>query len=522
MKVLYNAALYCRLSREDENGSSQSESIKNQINFLTKHVLEQGWNIVDTYIDDGFSGTNFDRPDFKRMIEHIEAGKVNLVITKDLSRLGRDYIGVGTYLERYFPERRIRYIAVNDGVDTLTDSNTNDVTPFKSVINDYYARDISKKVRSIFRNKVASGKFIGAFAPYGYKKDSNDNSRLVIDEVAAASVRRIFRMYIEGKGLTHIAHTLNTDDVPNPSSYKAAEGNYRNGRMLNRLWVHNTVRVILINPTYAGNMAQNKFQKVNYKSKKLLTVDRDNWVVVENTHEPIVSMEDFQLVQNMIHRKSSLNVMSKKVTKLLSGFIFCGDCGEYMTFTKTQKGEEYVVCSKYKRFTAKYCTRHAMKVSDLEGTVMEDIRGMLKSVTNCEDIAREAQVQTRQSRKSSESSISRELASTGHKLEEINNSIRSLYKDKVKGILSESEFIDLNKGFNKEKDVLVYKYNELQGLLDQQTKRDSEAGSILATVKSLVEVQYLSRELLEKLVDKIEVYEDSSIRIFYKFRNPFD
>lgn len=518
MKI-YNAGLYTRLSREDEGNSSQSESIKNQIDFLTKYVLDQGWNIVDIYIDDGYTGTNFDRPNFNRMIEDIEAGKVNLVITKDLSRLGRDYIGVGTYLERYFPERRIRYIAVNDGIDTLSHSSANDVTPFKAVMNDYYAKDISSKVRSIFRNKVASGKFIGAFAPYGYKKDQNDNSKLVVDEVAAATVRRIFKLYIEGKGLSHIAHTLNSEGIPNPSSYKAAEGRYRNGKIKNQLWVHNTVRVILTSPTYAGNMTQSKFQKVNYKSKKLLTLDKDSWVVVPDTHEPIVSVEDFQLVQKMLHRKSSLNVMSKKITKLLSGFIFCGDCGEYMTFTRTQKGEEYAVCSKYKRYTVKYCTRHAIKVSELEAAVLEDIRTMLNTVINCEDIAKEVQKRPGNSRKSS---ITQEIVNIERKLEETNYTIRNLYKDKVKGILSESEFIDMNKGYNKDKEVLVYKYNELQGLLNQQTKRDNEVENVLTTVKSLVEVQSLSREILEKLVDKIEIYEDNSIRITYKFQNPFE
>ncbi len=518
MKI-YNAGLYTRLSREDESNSSQSESIKNQIDFLTKYALDQGCNIVDIYVDDGFSGTNFERPDFMRMLEDIEAGKVNLVITKDLSRLGRDYIGTGYYLEKYFPEHNIRYIAVNDGIDTFSDSGNNDMSPFKSVINDMYAKDISKKVKSVFRSKAASGKFIGAFAPYGYKKDPRDNSKLVVDEVAAATVRKIYKLYIEGKGLSHIAHTLNSDGVPNPSRYKAVETNYRNGLTKNLLWEHNTVKAILASPTYAGNMAQGKFKKVNYKSKKLLRVDKGGWMIVENTHEPIVSMEDFQLVQKMIYRKSSLNVMSKKVTKLLSGFIFCGDCGQYMTFTRTQKGEEYVVCSKYKRHTAKYCTRHSMKVSELEAAVLEDIRTMLKAVINCEDIARETQKQPGNSRKSS---ITQEIAGIERKLEEINNTIRNLYKDKVKGILSEPEFIDLNKGFNKEKEILVYKYNELQGLLNQQTKRDSEVESVLATVKSLVEVQSLSRELLEKLVDKIEVYEDNSIRITYKFQNPFE
>lgn len=518
MKI-YNAGLYARLSREDEGNSSHSESIKNQIDFLTKYVLDQGWNIIDIYIDDGYTGTNFDRPGFNRMIDDIEAGKLDLVITKDLSRLGRDYIGVGTYMERYFPEHRIRYVAVNDGIDTLCYSGANDVTPFKAVVNDYYAKDISSKVRSIFRSKVASGKFIGAFAPYGYRKDQNDNGKLVVDEAAAITVRKIFKLYIEGKGLSSIAHTLNSEGIPNPSSYKAAESRYRNGKAKNRLWAHNTVRLILTNPTYAGNMTQGKFQKVNYKSKKLLTLDKDSWVIVHDTHEPIITIEDFQLVQKMLRRKSSLNVMSKKASRLLSGFIFCGDCGEYMTFTRTQKGEDYLVCSKYKRYTAKYCSRHAMKVSELEAALSADIRAMVRAVVSCEDIVEEAQSRSKQGRRNG---ITHEIAGIERKLEEINNIIKSLYRDKVKGALCEQEFIDLNKGFSNEKEILVYKYNELQGVLNRQTHRGGGAGGILAAVKSLVDVQSLSRELLEKLVDRIEIFEDSSIRITYRFQNPFE
>lgn len=515
----YNAGLYCRLSREDENNTSQSESIKNQIEFLTKYIVEKGWNIVDIYVDDGYSGTSFDRPAFKRMIEDIESGKINLVVTKDLSRLGRDYIETGRYMERYFPEKNVRYIAVNDGIDTFTENGNNDMSPFKSVINDMYAKDISKKVRSVFKVKVASGKFIGAFAPYGYKKDSLDNSRLVIDDVVASAVRSIFRMYIEGKGLTNIAHTLNSEGLPNPTAYKATLGNYKNSNSKIGLWEHSTIKVILSNPTYAGNLAQNKFRKVNYKSKKHLAVDRANWVVVENTHEPIITMIDFELVQAMLHRRSSANVLCKKSAKPLSGFVFCGDCGEYMTFHDTPRGTEYLICSKYKRYTSKYCSRHAIKVDDLQASVLEDIRVMIKSVINNEEIVSETKIQTGSR---NQSKYEKELNLLSKKITEINNTIKSLYVDKVRGILSEQDFMEFNKSFSVEKDVLILRHNELQKLKERQSEQASELDTVQSIVDSISNASELTREILEKLVEKIEIFEDSSIKITYKFKNPFE
>jgi len=517
MKTIYNAAIYCRLSREDENNTPQSESIKNQVDFLTRYVIERGWNITGTYTDDGYTGTNFDRPDFKRMLEDIEEGKVNLVITKDLSRLGRDYIETGRYMEKYFPEKKVRYIAVNDGIDTFEDSGSNDMSPFKSVINDLYARDISKKVRSVFKNKVISGKFIGAFAPYGYKKDPENNNRLIIDEAVAGTVRRIFRMYMEGHGLSHIAHTLNSEKTPNPSSYKAAECDYKNGRIKNFLWAHNTVKNILINPTYAGNMAQGKYRKVNYKSKKLLTLDRSSWVVIENTHDPIVSLEDFDLVQKMMRRKNNPDFSTKNPVKLFSGYVFCGDCGEYMTFASTPGGEEYLICSRYKRYTSKYCTRHAIRVSELEKAVHQDINVMVKSVVMHVDVVKESQKITVEKRRKE---ITDDMNGINKKLSEIISVIKSLYMDKVKGVLGEQEFLELNREFNREKEVLAYKYNQLKTSLDRQAESDKEVESTFKVINSLLNAPKLTREVLEKLVDKIEIYEDNSIKVTYKFKNP--
>lgn len=292
----FNVGLYLRLSKEDDT-YNQSESILNQKDYLSDIVIKNGWTLVDTYVDDGFTGTNFDRPGFNMLLNDIEEKKINLVITKDLSRLGRDYIKTGYYIEQYFPEHGVRFIAVNDGIDTFSQNNSNnDLSPFKSVMNDIYAKDISKKVRSTMDNKRANGKFIGAFAPYGYVKSPENKNKLVIDPETSPIIKQIFKLYLSGYGYAKIANILNDEEVPPPSVHKLNNSNYKNPKLKSCLWTHETVSKILSNPTYAGNLAQNKYYKVNYKLKKLRNVPRDKWVVVENTHEPIVDLSRPPLV----------------------------------------------------------------------------------------------------------------------------------------------------------------------------------------------------------------------------------
>jgi len=518
MKTIYKAALYCRISREDENSSSQSESIKNQIDFLTKYALDQGWNIIDIYIDDGFTGTNFERPNFQRMIRDAEAGRINLIVTKDMSRLGRDYIETGRFIERYFPENNIRYVAVNDGIDTFVETSSNDMSPFKSVINDMYAKDISKKVRSVFRNKVEMGKFIGAFAPYGYMKDPVDKSRLVIDKAAAEVIKRIFDMYLGGKGLTAIAHTLNAEGIPTPSVYKSAYCNYKNKKSMPTLWCFATIRVILTNPTYAGNLSQGKQKKVNYKSSKFVTIKKDDWTVVENTHEPVVSPEDFEMVRKMMQRKVNSEFICRKTPKLLSGFIKCGSCGTHMTPEKGKNGIEYYICAKYKHNTSKYCTRHGVHVKDVEKAVLEDVRSMVGLITENIEMMNDSQ---KDFMENSKKKAFKELASYEKKLSEINNYIKNLYMDKVKGIIPEEEFINLSKSFASEKDSIAKSYNDLQEKLNRQSKEQNSIEGILKGIGETGSIITLDRSMLERLVEKIEVLEDKSIKITYKFKNPY-
>lgn len=512
--INFKAAIYCRLSREDED-SLESESIKNQKDLLKKYVIEQGWELVDIYVDDGYTGTNFNRPDFKRLLNDIEQGKVNLVVTKDLSRLGRDYVGTGYYLEKYFPEKNVRYIALNDSIDTFVHSAGNDISPFRSVINDMYARDISNKVRSVMDTKKREGKFIGAFAPYGYKKDPNNKNKLIIDEETAPVVKRIFYMYLNEYGLSKIAHVLNDEGVLSPSEYKSKKTNYK-GTAKIRLWTHETIKSILQNPTYKGCLAQNKQKKISYKSKKHKLLPKEYWIVVENTHQPIVEPKVFDDVQKLRRRKNNEAYKAKRELKLFSGFVFCGDCGNFMTYTKTS-ASYYLICSTYKRYTSEYCTRHSIKEEDLKEIILNDIKAFSKKCIDKRKLLNEVK---NSSQNTYENHILKEMRKIENKLAEIRKTVKSLYTDKVKEIIDEDEFIELKKEFTKEKGVLEQRYESLKKKYDEYSSEKNEVERILAIVEEVVEMKDLNRYILEQLISKIEIFDDKSVKIHYTFKNP--
>ena len=347
---MYNAGIYLRLSQEDER-AGQSESISNQRDFVTGYVSERGWNIAGVYIDDGYSGLNFNRPGFLRLLSDIESGRVNLVITKDLSRLGRDYIDTGFYLERYFPGNNIRYIAINDGIDTNNADNGDDMSPFRAVINDMYARDISKKVRTALRTKKMKGDFIGSSAPYGYQKDPDNKGRLIIKEETADIVRRIFAMFIADDTKRGIAGKLTSLGIVPPSQDKTKK------------WNEVTVSRILTNPTYKGDLTQNRAKKVNYKLDKKVNLPRNDWIIVEGTHQPIISKEDFDTVQQIIEKRS----YAGKTVHLLSGLVKCGDCGASMTFARGN-----MICSAWKRNG--FCSAHTIREDYVENQVISKLQ----------------------------------------------------------------------------------------------------------------------------------------------------
>ena len=344
----HSAALYIRLSREDEN-EGPSESVTNQRSLLERYTEEHDISVYDVYIDDGWSGTSFRRPAFQRMIGDIEAGRVDMVITKDLSRLGRDYIMTGQYLERYFPEHRVRYVSLLDGIDTASETAANDITPFRSVMNDMYARDISKKIRSVKRDKQKKGQFIGGKAVYGYRKHPSEKNRIVVDEPAAAVVRRVFRDAISGISCRQIAAALTREGVPTPAMY-AGLPVARSGPF-SGFWSPERISEMLRNETYLGHMVQGKTVKPSYKSKKCLRQCRDDWIVVKNTHEPLVTREEFESAQCML--ESRRRTRQRRFDHPMKGLIFCHECGHPLGVInrKSAAGEDRLsfICRTYQR-----------------------------------------------------------------------------------------------------------------------------------------------------------------------------
>lgn len=505
--------MYLRLSRDDD-GDGTSQSIKNQKEFLTKYISkEPNWFLIDIYIDDGFTGTNFNRPSFIRLKEDIESGKIDLVITKDLSRLGRDYIDVGYYTEKYFPSKNVRYIAVNDGIDTFSKTSNNDIGPFMSVVNDMYAKDISKKVRTVKRTKAEKGEFIGAFAPYGYKKNPNDFAKLIIDEESAEIVKYIFNEYINGNGLAYIAHRLNEKNIDCPSVYKQRDSKYHCKATAN-LWGHNTIKKILTNKVYTGDLIQHKGEMVSYKVKKYRLLSKEEYLIKENAHEPIIDKQTFELAQDILKRKAH-NIHKKENTEhLLAGLLYCPICHNKYTYQVQSglKGDMVAICSMYNRYGKDYCTRRAIRESNLDKFVVEDLRKNLQ-----EKIDKEKLINSIDKSKinNDKKMLQKKIADNNKRVEEIMKIIKTAYEDRVNGLLDTEEFVTFTESYKKEKQELIENTERLKIKLENY--ENNRENKLMEYIKDVVSFKDINRNIILNLIDSIEIMDKDNIRINYKF-----
>ena len=512
--VLFRIAIYLRLSRDDEN-IGDSESIKNQREFLIKYVKQHSdWILVDIYIDDGYTGTNFNRPDFIRMKQDIELGKINLVITKDLSRLGRDYIETGYYLEKYFPAKRVRYIAVNDGIDTFEVNNgNNDMGAFKSVVNDMYAKDISKKVRTAKRTKAEKGEFIGSFAPYGYIKDTKDATKLLIDEQVCDVVRYIFSEYNKGNGLAYIAKRLNEKKIECPSIYKQRTCRFH-CKTFTGLWGHETVKKILTNRIYIGELIQRKGEMVSYKVKKYIKLPESEYIIHKNHHEPIISEQEFDLAQNILKAKMHKKHNKQFKEHLLTGLVYCPRCNNKYRFQK-QTGLEndmVAVCSVYNKYGKDYCSRVAIRESVLDKAVKDDLKAMAKQKLDKDKIIRLDEVNNIRKEKTK---ISKSKFDYERRIDEINRIIKSTYEDKVNGVLSTEEFNLIMDEYRKEKESLIQKSKALEEQLNSYT--DTKEDELTKIIKEITDFDNIDKKIIMSLIDRIDVIDSETIKIYYKF-----
>ena len=381
-------AIYIRLSQEDEkelknkNGTIDSESVINQRTLLTKYVNDNDYILYKVYIDDGYTGTNFDRPAFKEMIKDIEAGKVNMVVTKDLSRLGRDYIETGKYVEKWFPSHNVRYVSLLDGVDTFLDTNNNEIAPFKAIINDMYSRDNSKKIRAALHSMQDDGKWVGGCTPLGYMQDPKDKNHLVINEEEAPIVRKIFKWAGEGMSTYHIRERLIAEKVPTAQMLRNRRPTKRNSDASKGLWSTKTVQGILTNQLYTGDMVQNRRSRISYKIRKVVHNSKEDWKIVRNTHEAFIDRREFNRIQKVI---ASSNRSTKKVIRCLDGLLYCYECKHRITINSPRKtdGKTYITCNYYRLYSKLgLCTSHGFNYDLLEESILDVCREIFK---NCLD-----------------------------------------------------------------------------------------------------------------------------------------
>lgn len=533
---LYFAAVYLRLSRDDiilKNGNKEERNNKTESNSicfqreLAYSFIKNNKNmkLFDTYIDDGYSGVDFDRPAFKRMINDIKAGLVNCVIVKDLSRFGRDYIETGRFIQKIFPALNVRFIAINDCFDTLTaDFNeTSVVLPVKNFVNDSYCRDISWKVKSHQKVKRENGEFIGAFAVYGYKKDKKNKNLLVVDEYAAKVVQNIFAWKLEGYSFRAIADKLNSQGILSPMEYKKSKGeNFQTGFYTKNItkWSAMAVKRILINEVYTGNLVQGKSEKINYKIKKSFVKPECEWIRVENTHEAIICMEDFINVKKLLSTDSRA-IQGQKNTHIFSGLLFCGDCMETMTRRVNQYREKktiYFICQKNNK--GQGCSRHSIKEEQLQIIIDECLKVqalIMVDKDNVLDAIKEWKADVQQIK-----SMNRECSRLKKEQQKYLKLKDSLYQDWKEGILSKDDFLDLKKIYKE-------KYAGLQKMIEQQEKRVQEllytsliSDAQLEELKTVAALIEINREVLIHFIERIVVYEDKRLCIEFRYQDLFD
>jgi site-specific DNA recombinase len=525
----YNAAIYCRLSAED-NLAGESGSISTQRTLLTQYCKDKGFNIAGYYVDDGFSGTNFDRPDFERLLNDIDKGKINVVLTKDLSRFGRDYIQAGYFIEKVFERKNVRYIAVDDNIDTL--NNNNDILmPIKNVLNDMYARDVSRKTRAAFNAKARNGEYIVSRPPFGYKKDPNNKHKLIVDEEAARTVRYIFKLCSEGNGYNRITKILRKEGYLNPIAYfNQNNPDYYKADYWRKPydWHITSIRCILSNMVYLGHTVYGKQRVKIMSTSKKLKAPKEDWVITYNTHEPLVSQETWDLVQSLI--KSRKRETRTGEVQIFSGLLRCSDCGSALSYAGKQKGDtrkgEYS-CWFYKTHGREYCSSHFITYDNIYNIVLEDIRTNARLAERFENryLKQLLDVDSAKQKKQLEKD-KKGIEDLKNRIADLDKIVKKLYEDNVLGKITDKRFASLSGEYEKEQQELAEKLDALQEKVQSVKENANKAQQFLGFIRKYTELEKLDAKILNELIDKIVVHhktvnEDGEkvqkIEIYYKF-----
>ena len=520
----YITALYLRLSSEDGD-KDESESISNQRKILRSYAKENGYIIYDEYVDDGYSGTNFDRPDFKRMINDIENKKINMVITKSLSRLGRDYIETGRLIEKYFPENNIRYIALLDDVDTLLDSST-DFVALKNLMNDFYAKETSKNVKKTKNRKREKDNFYYiSVAPYGYRKiDIKGN--IEIYESEAKVVRKIFKEFMEGKGTYQIAKQLTKEGILTPGLSMQMKGATTNQTKATKIWECTQVRRILINPIYIGTTVQNKTRKISYKSKKKIRNDLSEYIYNENHHEPIINITTWNTVQRILNSKENTKI--RKEDELLKPFLYCHHCHNKLSIIHRKrylkhstKTDTYITCSTaYRKKTNRICYHQYNTYHLVEEKVLKNIFNTITEYLSANAFNSKEALAEMISLQQGKQEIDEKIEKLSKELDTINKKIQLLYQDRLNGIIEENDFSLFFEGLKTERDKIETYKKELEDDLIQYMKQDTVRSieeDIKSNMEKIAKTEEITKEDLYSLVRRIEIDKDKNIIIEYNF-----
>lgn len=509
MKKTYNVAIYIRLSREDGD-NLESESITNQRDILKDYINKnKELTYIGEYVDDGYSGSNFERPGWQKLIKEIEKRKINTIITKDLSRMGRDYITMGNYIEKEFPEKGIRYIAINDDIDTLHETPGLEYLQFKLMFNDFYIKDGSKKIKKVLKSKKEQGQYTGWKGIYGYKRDPNDKHKLIIDEKVKHIIIRMFKLAKEGYGAKKIAQIFSLEGIPNPSTY--ANLIRGNKAKTSKLWCSRTIDELLINPTYIGHLTQGRRKKVSYKSKKEIRIPKEEWIIIKNTHEAIIDEETFKIVGELI--KKNKNNPQRKNDHLLKGFLYCKECGHSIGINKSaDKKRRYCACCYYTSHSKfKVCTPHSMNYDKLEKVIIENTKEIIKQHIDYKQI--ENKIKDAKKKSEHKEEIKKEINNIENKINQITNNIDKIYEDKLNEIITIDQYIRMEKKFNN--DITTLKNRKKILLNKLNNKADKE--TTIKQIKKILLLENPTRELLVNLIDKIEISENKTVEIKYKF-----
>ena len=497
-------ALYCRLSQDDML-AGESNSITNQKSILLKYAKENGFTNPQFYADDGFSGTNFDRPDFQRMKADIEDGKVSTVIVKDLSRLGREYLQTGYYTEIFFPQRDVRFIAVHDNVDTQRGDN--DFAPFKNLINEFYAKDCSKKIKAVFKSKGMSGKPLTTRPIYGYKKSETDKNVWVIDEEAAAVVRKVFEMCINGYGSFQIASRLSKEVVLTPTAYLELKTEGSISTLKPYHWSDRTVDKMLTRLEYTGCTVNFKTTKKSYKCKKTVYNPREEWVVFKGTHEPIISESDFELVQELISKKRK--VQKSGEPSPFSSKVYCADCGAKMYLCRAKsisEEQEHLKCGRYAK-DKDDCTAHFIRTVILKSIVITEINRLLTQIHDNEDeFVRLAMEKSNNNHLSDLKKAKKTLTANEKRIAELDRLFKRLYEDNVAGRISDTRFDQMSKDYEAEQEQLRKQSAELAVFISDNEQKTNDVETFVEIVRKYEVVTELTPEVMNELIDRIKVH----------------